>query len=131
MSPSDILLAKQECDQLLRQGLIESTTSDWACQAFYVEKKSELVPGKKRLVIDYQPLNAFLRDDKFPLPKIQSLFVHLQGATVFSQQYQFLLPQPLSFLPNHLQHHGSLLMIFPDTNGQPDTKNLLHGSMFK
>ncbi|KAH9686157.1 hypothetical protein KPL70_014259 [Citrus sinensis] len=53
MSPSDLLLAKQECSQLLQQGLIESTDSDWACQAFYVEKRSELVRGKKRLVIDY------------------------------------------------------------------------------
>ncbi|KAH9686095.1 hypothetical protein KPL70_014223 [Citrus sinensis] len=77
MSPSDLLLAKQECDQFLQQGLIKPTTSDWAYQVFYVEKRSELVRGKKRLVIDYQPLNAFLRDDKFSLPKIQSLFVHL------------------------------------------------------
>ncbi|KAH9716863.1 hypothetical protein KPL71_021603 [Citrus sinensis] len=85
MSPSNLLLAKQECSQLLQQGLIESTNSDWACQAFYVEKRSELVRGKKRLVIDYQPLNSFLKDDKFPLPKIQTLFVHLQGARIFSK----------------------------------------------
>ncbi|KAH9769445.1 hypothetical protein KPL71_012005 [Citrus sinensis] len=85
MPPTNLSLAKQECTQLLRQDLIEPTTSDWACQAFYVEKRSELVHGKKRLVIDYQPLNAFLKDDKFPLPKIQSLFIHLQGAKVFSK----------------------------------------------
>ncbi|KAH9734692.1 hypothetical protein KPL71_017458 [Citrus sinensis] len=85
MSPSDLLLAKQECSQLLQLGLIETTDSDWACQAFYVEKRSELVRGKKRLVIDYQPLNSFLKDDKFPLPKIQTLFVHLQGARIFSK----------------------------------------------
>ncbi|KAH9792715.1 hypothetical protein KPL71_004244 [Citrus sinensis] len=85
MSPSDLLLAQQECSQLLQQGLIEFTDSDWACQAFYVEKRSEIVRGKKRLVIDYQPLNSFLKDDKFPLPKIQTLFVHLQGARIFSK----------------------------------------------
>ncbi|KAH9668361.1 hypothetical protein KPL70_021384 [Citrus sinensis] len=85
ISPSDLLLAKQESSQLLQQGLIESTDSDWACQAFYVEKRSELVRGKKRLVIDYQSLNSFLKDDKFPLPKIQTLFVHLQGARIFSK----------------------------------------------
>ncbi|KAH9649400.1 hypothetical protein KPL70_025972 [Citrus sinensis] len=85
MPPSDFLLAKQECSQLLQQGLIEPTNSDWACQAFYVEKRSELVRGKKRLVIDYQPLNSFLKDDKFPLRKIQTLFVHLQGARIFSK----------------------------------------------
>ncbi|KAH9752199.1 hypothetical protein KPL71_014610 [Citrus sinensis] len=85
MSPSDLLLAMQECSPLLQQGLIEPTDSDWACQAFYVEKRSELVCGKKRLVIDYQPLNSFLKDDKFLLPKIQTLFVHLQGARIFSK----------------------------------------------
>ncbi|KAH9671268.1 hypothetical protein KPL70_017299 [Citrus sinensis] len=63
----------------------KASHSDWACQAFYVEKRSELVRGKKRLVIDYQPLNNFLKDDKFPLPKIQTLFVHLQGARIFSK----------------------------------------------
>ncbi|KAH9780702.1 hypothetical protein KPL71_008177 [Citrus sinensis] len=43
MSPSDLLLAQQECSQLLAQGLIEPTSSQWACQAFYVEKHSEIV----------------------------------------------------------------------------------------
>ena len=43
MSPSDLLLAKQEYSQLLQQGLIEPIDSDWACQAFYVEKRSELL----------------------------------------------------------------------------------------
>ena len=52
---------------------------------FYVEKRSELVRGKKRLVINYQLLNAFHRDEKSPLPKIQSLLFHLQGAKIFSK----------------------------------------------
>ena len=87
MIPSDLKLAQEECSQLLKQCLIEPTNTEWACQAFYVEKMSEWknVWGKKRLVIDYQPLNCFLRDDKFPLPKIQSLFVHIQNAKVFSK----------------------------------------------
>ena len=53
MSPSDLALAQKECSQLLAQGLIEPTNSQWACQAFYVEKRLELVRGTKRLVIDY------------------------------------------------------------------------------
>ena len=85
MTLSDLKLAQQECSQLLQQGLIESTNSDLACQAFYVEKQSEKVRGKKCLVIDYQPLNCFLHDDKFPLLKIQSLFVHIHDAKVFSK----------------------------------------------
>ncbi|KAH9780662.1 hypothetical protein KPL71_008163 [Citrus sinensis] len=85
MSPSDLLLAQQECSQLLAQGLIEPTSSQWACQAFYVEKHSETVRGKKRLVIDYQPLNMFLQDDKFPLPRRQSMFTFLKNAQIFSK----------------------------------------------
>ncbi|KAH9801309.1 hypothetical protein KPL71_000978 [Citrus sinensis] len=85
MSPSDLLLAQQECSQLLAQGLIEPTNSQWACQAFYVEKHSEIVRGKKRLVIDYQPLNMFLQDDKFPLPRRQNMFTFLKHAQIFSK----------------------------------------------
>ncbi|KAH9780730.1 hypothetical protein KPL71_008191 [Citrus sinensis] len=85
MSPSDLLLAQQECSQLLAQGLIEPTSSQWACQAFYVEKHSEIVRGKKHLVIDYQPLNMFLQDDKFPLLRRQSMFTFLKNAQIFSK----------------------------------------------
>ncbi|MED6177164.1 hypothetical protein PIB30_095422, partial [Stylosanthes scabra] len=41
MNLEDLKLAKEECAVLLAQGLIEPTTSNWACQAFYVEKRSE------------------------------------------------------------------------------------------
>ena len=85
MSPSDRTAAFEECQQLLKQGLIETTKSDWACQAFYVNKRFEQVRGKKRLVIDYRPLNQFLKDDKFPLPKIYSLYSYIRNAHIFSK----------------------------------------------
>jgi len=40
MTPLDLQAAIQECQDLLSQGLIEPIQSNWACQAFYVEKKS-------------------------------------------------------------------------------------------
>ncbi|XP_058005346.1 uncharacterized protein LOC131181332 [Hevea brasiliensis] len=85
MNPTDLILAQEECRQLLQQGLIEPTSFQWACQAFYVEKRSERLRGKKRLVIDYKPLNHFLQDDKFPLPKPEALFTQLHEAHVFSK----------------------------------------------
>jgi len=85
MSPTDLLLARKECNELLKQGLIEPTKSNWACQAFYVEKRSEKLRGEKRLVIDYKPLNQFLRDDKFPIPKSSSLPILLKEALIFSK----------------------------------------------
>ncbi|KAK0585709.1 hypothetical protein LWI29_032859 [Acer saccharum] len=85
MSPLDLKLANEECNELLRQGLIEHTSSPWVCQAFYAEKRSELIRGKKRLVVDYKPLNLFLRDDKFSVPRPNVLFSQLPGATIFSK----------------------------------------------
>jgi len=41
MTPSDRQAALEECQKLLKQGLIELTNSDWACQAFYVKKRLE------------------------------------------------------------------------------------------
>ncbi|GKB58811.1 putative reverse transcriptase domain, viral movement protein [Tanacetum coccineum] len=37
------------------------------------------------MVINYQPLNHFLADDKFPLPQKKSLFQHLADARVLSK----------------------------------------------
>nr|GFC08586.1 RNA-directed DNA polymerase homolog [Tanacetum cinerariifolium] len=71
--------------QLVSQGIIEPTTSPWACEAFYVNRRSEEVRGKLRLVINYQPLNHFLADDKFPLLQKKSLFQHLVDAKVLSK----------------------------------------------
>ena len=85
MNPDHYALAIKEVDQLQQEGLIENTKSQWACEAFYVNKRSEQIRGKLRLVINYQPLNHFLEDDKFPLPKREVLFQKLPHAKVFSK----------------------------------------------
>ncbi|KAI5427421.1 hypothetical protein KIW84_032730 [Lathyrus oleraceus] len=71
--------------QLLKQGLIEPTKSEWPCQAFYMKKRSDKLRGKNRLVIDYKPLNHFLKDDKFPIPKASSLNVFIKDAQSYSK----------------------------------------------
>ncbi|RYQ98526.1 hypothetical protein Ahy_B07g086259 [Arachis hypogaea] len=48
MNPEDLKMARAECAALLVQGLIEPTNSNWACQAFYVEKRAEQNRGKKK-----------------------------------------------------------------------------------
>ncbi|KAH9716932.1 hypothetical protein KPL71_021641 [Citrus sinensis] len=45
LPPSELQLAQIECAELLAQGLIERTTSPWACQAFYVNKRAETLRG--------------------------------------------------------------------------------------
>ncbi|KAK8487576.1 hypothetical protein V6N11_066561 [Hibiscus sabdariffa] len=85
MNPEHQKLAETECNELLQQGLIEPSDSQWACEAFYVNKRSEQARGKLRLVINYQPLNHFLQDDKFPLPNRNALFSSLAKARIFSK----------------------------------------------
>ena len=85
MNLEHLALATQELSTLLSEGLIEPTTSPWACEAFYVNKHAEQIQGKLRLVINYQDLNHFLVDDKFPLPNKSALFQHLSNAKVFSK----------------------------------------------
>ncbi|KAE8667738.1 hypothetical protein F3Y22_tig00112383pilonHSYRG00545 [Hibiscus syriacus] len=85
MNPEHQKLAESECVDLLQQGLIEPSDSQWACEAFYVNKRSEQARGKLRLVINYQPLNQFLQDDKFPLPNRNALFSSLARAQIFSK----------------------------------------------
>ncbi|KAK8568400.1 hypothetical protein V6N12_006953 [Hibiscus sabdariffa] len=85
MNPEHQKLAEVECNELLQQGLIEPSDSQWACEAFYVNKRSEQARGKLRLVINYQPLNHFLQDDKFPLPNRNALFSSLAKARIFSK----------------------------------------------
>ena len=41
----------------------------WASPAFYVNKHSEQIRGKKRLVIDYRKLNDCLQDIRYPIPR--------------------------------------------------------------
>ncbi|KAL4281917.1 hypothetical protein GQ457_03G000800 [Hibiscus cannabinus] len=85
MNPEHQRLAEAECNELIQQGLIEPSNSQWACEAFYVNKRSEQARGKLRLVINYQPLNHFLLDDKFPLPNRNALFSSLAKAQIFSK----------------------------------------------
>jgi hypothetical protein len=85
MNPEHYQLALQELQQLQSEGLIEPTTSQWACEAFYVNKRTEQIRGKLRLVINYQPLNHFLQDNKFPLPRRSVLFANLPTAQIFSK----------------------------------------------
>ena len=80
----NLALAKQKLSTLLSEGLIEPTTSPWACEAFYVNKHVEQIQEKLIFIINYQDLNYFLANDKFPLPNNGAIFQHLSNAKLFS-----------------------------------------------
>ena len=74
MNSEHLVLAKQELSNLLSEGLIEPITTPWACDAFYVNKHAKKIREKLKLVINYQDLNHFLANDKFPLPNKSARF---------------------------------------------------------
>lgn len=85
MNAEQIQLCKKEINDLLQKGLIRESKSEWSCFGFYVNKRSEIVRGKPRLVINYQPLNEALAYDAYPIPKPTSILAKLKTAVVFSK----------------------------------------------
>ncbi|ESQ46588.1 hypothetical protein EUTSA_v100007050mg, partial [Eutrema salsugineum] len=45
MPPTLLTQANEECDQLVKQGVVSSTNSPWACKAFYVNNRAEQTRG--------------------------------------------------------------------------------------
>ena len=84
-------IVEQELDRLVSDGIIEPVQfADWA---------SPIVPVLKadghsvRICGDFKLLNQACKLDKYPLPKIEDLFVHVAGGKAFtkldlSQAYQ-------------------------------------------
>ncbi len=70
----------KQVDELLKNQLIEPSTSPWASPVVLVKKKD----GSVRFCIDYRQLNSVSRKDAFPLPRIDETLDSLRGATWFS-----------------------------------------------
>ena len=64
---SDRCFIIEEVDRLLKEGIIEKSSSPWRAQVFVAGGGNQ----KKRLVVDYsETINLFTQLDAYPLPKI-------------------------------------------------------------
>jgi hypothetical protein len=61
------------------QGLHQAKWIPWGAPTLFVKKKD----GTLRLCIDYRQLNKMTIKKKYPFPRIDDLFDHLRGDTVF------------------------------------------------
>src|SRR5579859_7643324 len=81
MAPPELAELKVQLQELLDQGFIRPSSSPWGCPVLFVQKKDKSL----RLCVDYRPLNAVTVKNKYPLPRIDTLFDQLAGAKVFSK----------------------------------------------
>ena len=72
---------RAELDKLLRMGHIRPSTSPFGANILFVKKKD----GGKRMCVDYRALNRITVPDRYPLPHVTDILLHLQRASVFSK----------------------------------------------
>jgi hypothetical protein len=81
MPPNELAELKTQLEGLLEKGFIRPSSSSWGCPAIFDKKKDQTL----RMCVDYRPLNEVTINNKYPLPRIDILFVQLIGARVFSK----------------------------------------------
>lgn len=81
-SPAIKLEIERQVEELLDNGIIEPSTSEWQSPVVLVKKKN----GTYRFAVDYRKLNAVTKPMSFPLPRLEDVFDSLgeKQPTVFS-----------------------------------------------
>lgn len=70
----------EHIDQMVKAGLMKESDTPWVSNFTLVQKKD----GSIRTAIDYRGINEVMVDDKFPLPKIDSIMEKLADSDFFS-----------------------------------------------
>jgi hypothetical protein len=81
MAPAELKELKVQLQELVDKGFIRPNSSPWGAPVLFVKKKD----GTLRMCIDYRELNKVTIKNKYPLPRIDDLLDHLQGASAFSK----------------------------------------------
>lgn len=81
MSTLELMELKLQVQEFMDKKYIRSSVSPWGVPIFFVNKKD----GTLILCIDYWHLNKVTIKNKYPLPRIDDIFVRMKGAKVFSK----------------------------------------------
>ena len=73
-------LEKAELDNMLKEGIAEPATTEWASPIVFAPKKD----GTLRFCVDYRRLNAMTIRDSYPIPRMDECIDSLGNAQVFS-----------------------------------------------
>nr|GEZ08243.1 putative reverse transcriptase domain-containing protein [Tanacetum cinerariifolium]GEZ08248.1 putative reverse transcriptase domain-containing protein [Tanacetum cinerariifolium] len=71
----------EQLRELSEKGFIRPSSSPWGALILFVKKKD----GSFRMCIDYRELNKLTIKNRYPLPRIDDVFDHLQGSSVYSK----------------------------------------------
>uniref|UniRef100_A0A5S6QHD9 RNA-directed DNA polymerase n=1 Tax=Trichuris muris TaxID=70415 RepID=A0A5S6QHD9_TRIMR len=82
LAPERLRIAKQHFDDLLRQGIVRPSNSNWSSSLHLVPKQQ---PGQWRPCGDFRNLNRYTKPDRYPLPQIADFNNDLRGKTIFSK----------------------------------------------
>ena len=78
--PAHVEAISDHVDNMLKQGIIEPSSSPWASNVVLVKKMDDSV----RCCIDYRQLNSVTRKDVYPLPRIDDCLEAMASAKLFS-----------------------------------------------
>ena len=73
-------LLRESLDTLKGQGVIEDSTSPWASPVVMIRKKD----GGIRICCDYRAVNAVIKHDSYPLPRIEDILHTTRKARVYT-----------------------------------------------
>ncbi|ODN04354.1 Transposon Tf2-6 polyprotein [Orchesella cincta] len=76
MTPGRRKIYDEVFDELVALDIIEESTSPWSCNSFVLPK-----PDKSwRFIVNYKPLNAVTKPDRYPMTPIEDMLMHLGEA---------------------------------------------------
>ena len=78
--PAYNAVIKKEVDHLLETGIITRTESSWTSPVVIVTKKD----GNPRFCVDYRRLNAVMKRDRWPMPRVDEIFDEINGSKIFT-----------------------------------------------
>ncbi|GJU86768.1 putative reverse transcriptase domain-containing protein [Tanacetum coccineum] len=81
LAPFELVEFSGQLKELQNKGFIRPSSSPWGAPVLFIKKKY----GSFRMCIDYKKLNKLTVKNRYPLPRIDDLFDHLQGSQFFSK----------------------------------------------
>ncbi|GKB22784.1 putative reverse transcriptase domain-containing protein [Tanacetum coccineum] len=80
-APSEMKELSEQLKELSDKGFIRPSSSPWGAPVLFVKKND----GSFWMCINYRELNKLTVKNRYPLPRIDDLFDHLQGSSVYSK----------------------------------------------